>query len=202
MTPMTSSAASLTDRARKRVPGASAPTPASTARPPPSGMCTSSRTTSGFVVRITATASATVSASPTRSTASPSSARTPLRNSRWSSTRTTRGRTVAAVTGHLQLDLGPLPGGAADLHRARVALHPADDRLGEAEPVGFDRRRVEPDAAVADEHGDPGVLDLGVHPDLVCPRVLGRVDDRLPGGRDQGDQPRLGRAVAHDDDLD
>src|SRR4051794_33930095 len=202
MTPMTSSAASLTDRARKRVPGTSVPTPASTARPPPSGMWTSSSTTSGFDVRIRVMASATVSASPTRSTASPSSARTPDRNSRWSSTSTTRGRSDPSATGHLQLHLGALAGRTAHLYRPAVALHPPDDRLGQPEPVRLDRRRVEADAAIPDVDRDPLVLDLGVDPDLVGARVLGRVDHCLPRRRNQRDQPRFGGAVTDDDHLD
>jgi hypothetical protein len=57
-------------------------------------MCTSSSTTSGWVEVMSAIASATEPASPTTSTAVPSSARTPDRNSRWSSTSTTLNRSL------------------------------------------------------------------------------------------------------------
>src|SRR5881397_1114022 len=169
MTAITSSAASLTESARNRVVGASVPTPAKTAWPPPSGMWTSSRTTSGLVRRMSAIASATVSASPTRSTASPSSARTPERNSRWSSTRTTRGRgwsfresLLGSFTGHLQVHFGALAEHAADRRGAAVALHPTGDGLREAEAVGRYVRGNEAGPAITDEDGDPARLHLRV----------------------------------------
>src|SRR3954452_23073681 len=209
MTPITSSAASLTDSARNRVPGASAPTPASTAWPPPSGMWTSSRTTSGLVRRMSAIASATVSASPTTSTASPSSVRTPDRNSRWSSTRTTRGRgwsftrsVPRSLTGHLQADFGALVEHAADGGGPTVALHPAGDGLSQAEAVGRDVRGNEAGPAIPDEDRDPGWLHLCVDADLVDAGVLGRVDHRLPGGRDQRAHARVHGTVTDDHDLD
>ena len=76
---MTSSAASDTLNARHTGPGLIR---LSTDTPPPSGMCTSSRTTFGCVVLIPATASATAPASPTTSMSDSlaSSARTPDRN--------------------------------------------------------------------------------------------------------------------------
>src|SRR4051794_19815778 len=53
-------------------------------------MCTSTSTTSGARSRIMSMAASTSDALPTTSTSSPSSARTPDRNSWWSSTRKTR----------------------------------------------------------------------------------------------------------------
>src|SRR4051812_20574208 len=200
MTPMTSSAASLTDSARNRVDGAPSPTPASTACPPPSGMCTSSSTTSGWVRRTSAIASATVSASPTTSTASPSSARTPARNSRWSSTIATRTR--GSLMRRLQSDLGALAGGAADLGAPAVARHPADDGLREPEPVAGHVLRVEAGAAVSDEDDQPVPLDLGVHLHAVDTRVLRGVHHRLSGGGHHGAGARICGTVADDDELD
>src|SRR5689334_10822726 len=93
---MTSSAASDTERARNRTGCPSVVVrprqPCSTSTPPlplPPGRCTSSRTTGGRVRVMTATAESTAGASPTIVTAPPSSALTPDRNIRWSSTRTT-----------------------------------------------------------------------------------------------------------------
>src|SRR5689334_13614623 len=93
---MTSSAASDTERARNRTGCPSVVVrprqPCSTSTPPlplPPGRCTSSRTTGGRVRVMTATAESTSGASPTMVTAPPSSALTPDRNIRWSSTRTT-----------------------------------------------------------------------------------------------------------------
>ena len=53
-------------------------------------------------------AGSTSSASPTSSTSSPSSARTPLRNSSWSSTRNTRGRETGVVTSSQRSGAGVL----------------------------------------------------------------------------------------------
>ncbi|MFZ1062451.1 MAG: hypothetical protein WAN30_03165 [Acidimicrobiales bacterium] len=65
---MTSSAASDTERARNFTAGSTLVTARSTARPPPSGMWTSSRTTSGVRSMIISMAAGTSSASPTTST--------------------------------------------------------------------------------------------------------------------------------------
>ena len=78
---MTSSGASEADKARKRTWGRLARNAVTTACPPPPGRCTSSSTTSGRHSEITAMAGVTSSASPTTSTWSPSSDRTPERNS-------------------------------------------------------------------------------------------------------------------------
>ncbi len=53
---MTSSGESDTDRARKRTSGLDSPILRTTDKPPPPGMCTSTRTTSGLVLRIPSTA--------------------------------------------------------------------------------------------------------------------------------------------------
>ncbi|SKY47279.1 Uncharacterised protein [Mycobacteroides abscessus subsp. abscessus] len=97
---ITSSAASDTLSARKT--GASSPkvsvTPRNTETPPPAGMWTSRSTTSGRSRVMAVIESATVPASPT--TCSPgslaSSARTPERNTAWSSTRNTRHNALCA----------------------------------------------------------------------------------------------------------
>src|SRR5690625_2305409 len=88
---MTSSAASETDRARKRICGCRLRTCRSTSTPPPPGRWTSRSTRSGCFSPMMCTAPSTSPASPTTSTPSPSSPRTPLRKRRWSSTITTRG---------------------------------------------------------------------------------------------------------------
>src|SRR5437763_398477 len=97
ISPITSSAASDTDSARNRTCGCDLRTDSRTARPPPSGMCTSSSTTSGWVAAIAVTACPTELASPTTSTYAPSSARTPARNIAWSSTRNTRSRACSSM---------------------------------------------------------------------------------------------------------
>src|SRR5688572_10306344 len=190
MTAMTSSAASDTDRARNRTgcpPAVSRPRqPWSTSTPPlplPPGRCTSSSTTGGRVWRITAMAVSTSGASPTIVTDWPSSAFTPDRNIRWSSTRTTstglrsgvftgllggglRGRVgpvrpVRSGCGRRQgeRDLGALLE-AADAGRAAVPLHPAEDGLPHAQPVLRDVVELEPVAVVADERLDAQGADL------------------------------------------
>src|SRR6476659_7042502 len=159
---MTSSAASDTDSARKRTGWPSAVSrplqPCSTSIPPlplPPGKCTSSSTTGGLVWRITAMAESTSGASPTMETVVPSSARTPERNMRWSSTRTTSTGFFSGVftgllrdglvvlwfglglrgvlgRGQSEADLGALLE-AAHLGRAPVTLHPPEDRLADTE---------------------------------------------------------------------
>src|SRR5436305_683023 len=169
ITLITSSAASDTEMARNRMPGSEAETASITARPPPSGMCTSTRTTSGLRSVISSTAAATSSASPTTSTLSPSSARTPDRNRWWSSTMNTVGFSVMAASlswrgpSHVQLDLGALARAATHDGHAAVPGHASDDRFGDPPAVGVDRRRVETHAAVPDEDGDPLALDLDEH---------------------------------------
>ena len=82
ITPITSSAASETDRARNLEVIPASAQRRRTSRPLPPGRWTSSSTTSGLVAVTTATALSTSCASPTICTDSPSSARTPLRNIR------------------------------------------------------------------------------------------------------------------------
>ena len=90
ITPITSSAASETDKARNLTSGAFAVTCLMTSAPPPPGRWTSSSTTSGLVSRMEVTEEATSSPSATTSHTFPISWRTPARNMAWSSTNATR----------------------------------------------------------------------------------------------------------------
>ena len=202
---MTSSAASDTLSARNTTSGCAGRTLRSTSAPPPSGMWTSSSTTSGRRCAIPATASATEPASPTTVTSGTlrsSSARTPERNRAWSSTRKTRtgwpARSWSACSFSSTAAIGtsasagaprcPRPCPAAQPDRTAVPGHPAAHGVGQAVPVVGDGVGVEPGPAVADEHVHLVRLDLGVHADLVHPGVLGRVDHRLAGGQHEGAQ--------------
>ena len=119
---------------RSRPPPRRTPTARGTARrasrrtarsplaPLPSGRCTSSSTTSGSVSRDRPRPRRSTSpASPTISTPSPSSVRTPDRNSRWSSTRKTR-IALDALAGITQPDLGAPAGLRSRSARSRRAL--------------------------------------------------------------------------------
>ena len=79
-------------------------------------------------------------ASPAISSSGSSSARTPERNSWWSSTIRTRGsrHVVAPATSSTSV---PAPGALVIARAAAVALHPADDRLAHAAPVRRHRSR-------------------------------------------------------------
>src|SRR5215207_7847078 len=229
ITPMTSVAASDTDRARKRISWSVWRTASRTARPPPPGRWTSSRTTSGRVRRMPSTAASTSPASPTISNSPPSSARSPDRKKWWSSTRKTliigappwkscpihRG-TPSGFPGPLQpnpsgsrclaprksqLDLGALAGGGEDGDAAAVAPDAAADRVGDAAPVGRDLVGVEPLALVADEPGELVRLDLDVDRDQRRPRMPGGVEGRLLAGVDQGPAGLVERGVADDHDV-
>ena len=138
---------------------------ATTATPPPSGMCTSSSTTSGFVgldqrdglVDVAGLADdldaplelAAHARAEQRVVVDQHDARRPhdVAPSMRSSTSV------------------PPPGCDADLGAAAVALHPADDRLAHAAPVGRHGVGVEPRAAVADEHLGALAGRLGVDVD-------------------------------------
>src|SRR5215204_5636796 len=227
---MTSVAASDTDRARKRISWSAGSWPASrTARPPPPGRWTSSRTTSGRVRRMPSTAASTSPASPTISNSPPSSARSPERKKWWSSTRKTliigappwkscpthRG-TPSGFPGPLrpnpsgsrlaprqaQLDLGALAGGGEDGDGAAVAPDPAADGVGDAATVGRHLVGVEALALVAHEPAEFFRLHLDVHRDQRRPRVPGRVERRLLAGVDQGPAGLVERGVADHDDVD
>src|SRR4051794_4209864 len=115
-------------------------------------MCTSSSTTSGSSSEIAFTAESTSSASPTTWIDGPNSARTPDRNSRWSSTIRTRTVFMASsrLSFHGQHYLGAVAGGGLDPSAAAVALHPADDRLADAHAVVRHLFEVEALASVAD----------------------------------------------------
>src|SRR5215218_7578107 len=189
ITPITSSAASDTDRARKRISWSVWRTASSTARPPPPGRCTSSSTTSGRVRRMPSTAASTSPASPTISNSAPSSARSPDRKKWWSSTRNTliigaplwgspnpSGSLLAPRQS--QLDLGALAGAGEDGDAAAVAADAAADRVGDAAPVGRHRLGVEALALVAHESGELVRLHLDVHRHQRRPRVPAGVVER------------------------
>src|SRR5664280_154001 len=199
ITAITSSGASDTDRARKWTSGWRGRTPLSTACPPPPGRWTSSRTTPGRRSLMSSTAASTSSASPTTSTASPSSARTPARNMAWSSTRNTRGRPWSLIgpscstdrlgSGHRHLDLDPAPGGGTYGHRAPEPGHTCPDRTGDALAIARYRAGVESPTAVSHVEGDRVAVDFGVERDLYRPGPLGGIDGGLPGGIEQRPEP-------------
>src|SRR5215211_7211158 len=212
ITPITSSAASDTDRARKRISWSVWRTASRTARPPPPGRCTSSRTTSGRVRRMPSTAASTSPASPTISNSAPSSARSPERKKWWSSTRKTLiigappwgspNPSVSSLTPRqAELDLGALAGGGEDGDGAAVTPDAAADRVGDAATVGGDRVGVEPLALVADEPGELVRLDLDVDRDQRRPRVPGGVEGGLLAGVDQGPAGVVEGGVADHDDV-
>src|SRR4051794_30506400 len=232
MTAMTSSAASDTDSASQRTDGSSALSASSTARPPPPGRCTSSRTTSGSVARMPDTAPATSAASPTNVTSPPSSARTPERTMAWSSTTNTRTccrdslipmirsraalrsslvprcdahatvRSCGLLAGQHELDLGALPRRRPDLRRPPEAGQPAADRVPQATAVPRDRGRVEAGPPVADEDRHLLRRDLGVEVGGAGPRVLGGVDQGLPGRGAQRGEGVVDRGVTDHDRVD
>src|SRR5262245_46687434 len=199
---MTSSAASDTDSARNRTCGRVRRTASSTARPPPSGMCTSSSTTSGSIAPICATASATVLASPTTLTCAPNSARTPARNIAWSSTRKTRSRCsvcgsfIVLLHGQHQPDLGAVAQLAANLGVAAVAPHASDYRSPYAVPIILYCGQIEPNAPVPYENTQLFGFDLGVERHGRGFRVPGRVDKRLTRRGDQRTDPFVDVQVA------
>src|SRR5215475_15272428 len=186
-------------------------------------MCTSSSTTSGRVRVMPATASATEPASPTRSTAPPSSARTPDRNIEWSSTRNTRtARSDAPVMAcpvmacpvpswlapswlapcHGQLHLRAGARRAAHRRSPTVPFHPADYRPLQPVPVARHGVAVEAGTTVADEDAHPVRLDLRVQGHSGHSRVLGRVHQCLPGSLHDRGEPVVHLAVADHDGLD
>src|SRR5262245_38441531 len=190
MTAITSSAASETESARKRTPGRSGATALMIASPLPSGRCTSSTTTSGSSSLISGTASATLPASPTTSTASPSSALTPARKRSWSSTSTTR-----RVTLHLPQIPNP------------------QERIRNREHPGSGRRRGRPDrgpiVAASVSRGPPrqvqlhlGALAGGRGDDGAAAGALHAALDRLDEAASvagHGGTVEAGAAVAHED---
>ena len=58
-------------------------------------------------------------------------------------------RRCHGLRGHRKLDLGSIAGGAPHGRVSAEALHPADDRIADATPVGRNRRRVKANAAIA-----------------------------------------------------
>src|SRR3954468_5595686 len=155
MTPMTSCAASLTERARKRAEPPCNAHRRSTSTPPPPGRCTSSRTTSGRLCVTAATASSTSAASPTTSTASPISVRTLLRNIAWSSTTSTRTRPLPC-----SLIVGPYGAASAarDVVRSCVLL------LGRRGARLRTRHRQRHLGTLTRRRADPGRPAVPLHP--------------------------------------
>src|SRR4051812_37924444 len=199
---MTSSGSSETDSARQRAAGASTASRRRISTPPPPGRWTSSSTTSGARATISATAASTSPASPTTATRPSSSARTPARNSAWSSTSTTLGSSVVSVIEH-QLHLRALAGRAVDRRAAAVSAHASHDGLAQAAPVGRHGAGVEAVAAVADEDLGVAVDDLDVQRDGLGRAAVPRgVVQRLARGRDQRAVALVEVAVADGDDVD
>ena len=179
---MTSSAASEADSARKSVSGASSAAPRMTATPPPSGMWTSSRTTSGRCG---------------------DDERDGLRDARGLAHELDVALELGAhagaeepvvvddrdarhaVPGHGELDLGPGAGRRVDRGAPAVAGHAPDDRLAHAAAVVGDGGRIEARAAVAHEDLQRVVGRLGVDVDRRAAAELRRVDHRLARGGDE-----------------
>src|SRR6188768_4582876 len=154
MTPTTSSAESETLSARNFVDSSSPAQRLTTSAPPPPappGRCTSSSTTLGRSAAICATAESTSAASPSTSTVSSRSARSPDRKIEWSSTMST----LVIRCLQVQVYFGADPA-RAGLHRGGAAGpgHPADDRLADAEPVIRKARQVYPRPAIPHEDVD------------------------------------------------
>src|SRR4051794_4857795 len=190
----------------------------STSTPPPSGMWTSSKTTSGCASPMSRTASSTPEASPTTSTSGSSCARTPARKSSWSSTMRTRvmaagdprGSFPRAATRRLdscagrwkhQLDLGALPGPRRDARVPAVARHPPDDRFADAATIGRYGIRIEARTAIAHEDLEPVVARLRVDVHDRAAAELRRVDHRLTRRGHKRPGALVERSVADRDDL-
>ena len=103
-----------------------------------------------------------------------------------------------------ELDLGPAAAGrGVDRGAAAVALHPPDDRLAHAAPVGRHGGRIEARPAVA--HEDLQALAAGLRVDRNRARVAGelrRVEHRLARRRDERLAVAVERRVADGDDVD
>ena len=135
-----------------------------------------------------------------------SSARTPVRNMAWSSTRTTcsvlmREPPDSVSSGSCIRDLGALARRAADGDGAAVPLHPSHDRTTEAEPVLGHLIGVESDAPVAHEHLGRAAVALGVDVDASDLCVLRGVDHGLAGRPGERRDVGVERGVTDADDL-
>src|SRR5436189_31631 len=131
----------------------------------------------------------------TAMTSSAASETESARNFGGDSSALARRRSIATLRpgssyGQRQLDLGPLAGRRAHRRPAAVALHPPDDRLAHAAAVVGHAGDVEARPAVADEHLDLALIDLGVDVDGRAAAELRGVDHRLARGGDQR-QPAL-----------
>ena len=155
-----------------------------TATPPPSGMCTSSSTTSGCAASISATASSTVAG-----LADDLDAALELAAHARAEQRVVVDQHDAP---HRDSSTSvPPPGCERDLGVPAMALHPADDRLAHAAAIGRHGVGVEARAAIADEHLGPLVGHLRVDVDPPRARELRRVEDRL--ARRGGERPACRR---------
>ena len=151
---ITSSGASETLSARKRTAGRRGATPRITSAPPPSGICTSSSTTSGSVATMHSIASPTVAGvADDVDEAVELGAHAGAEQAVVVDEHDARER---AHRRHHQLDLRALARARVDLRAAAVALHPAEHRLAQPAPVGRHGVEVEARAAVAHEHLDVG----------------------------------------------
>ena len=198
---MTSSAASETESARKRVLGRLVGGTADHLHAAAVGHVDVEQDDVGLGSAIDArTASADVAGSPTISTWPSSSARTPARKSSWSSTITTRGH---AAPGMVELDLGARRRAPSGWRRGRRGAPcarrstrarrggPAGRRPGRSPGRGRGRR---PASAL--------VGRLGVDVDRRAAAELRRVDHRLARGGHERLAALVERRVADDDDLD
>ena len=203
---MTSSAASETDRARKRTSWSVWRTASSTARPPPPGRCTSSRTTSGRVRRMRRRR--------------PRRSRRPRRRS-----RTRRLARPAARTGRSGGRRPERPGSRCDWllgSRSWTQVpRPGLETMATPPPWRWMRPRIEsamPRRSVGTASGSKPSpssrtnpvslvrLDLDVHRDQrrprSAPRAAGGVEGRLLAGVDQRPGGVVERGVADHHDVD
>ena len=149
------------------------------------------------------TASSTVAASPSTSTSPSSSARTPARKSWWSSTMTTLGAcpVIAPARAAARPRCPPRPRCARRRRRRGARMRPTIDSRTPRRSVGHGVG-VEARAAVAHEHLDALLADLGVDGHRLRSGELGGVDERLARGGDERLGARVERAVADRHDVD
>ena len=136
----------------------------------------------------------------------------PRRNIAWSSTITIPTGPVRSLLSHRSPPVGRRAGAAAPRCPRRAPTGPRPSRRAAASgrrcccgrrtgPRGT-ASGSKPAAAVADEHVDRAVGDLGVHVHLAGAGVLGGVGDRLAGRVHDRAQRLVEVAVADVDDLD
>ena len=195
---MTSSAASDTERARKRTSGWVASTVRDDGPPPPPGRWTSRSTTSGSRSRIISTAASTSDASPTTSTVVAQLGPHAGAEQVVVVDEEDPEAAVAhdALRGISSSTSVPSPGAGAHDRRAAVAGHPARDRLGDAVAVvGHRGAGRSPSPQSRTKTVTPLRLDLERTPTPCGAPDHGRVHHRLAGRGHQRLQAVVERGV-------